>query len=825
MLGVSRKGVDQSLPEQSSVLGGRSLSFQEMHVTPVTIFINEKRNASTFDTSDGRKHLHQKPSNNGSRRPSFANHRPVRHRMMSHDSSASDAEQVTELRRRLVALDSLRMSQHDTTSGATPLESDGPATPKPGDLHRADSVTSVPSTNIQDPSISGKTARSRASGSIGTESAKAAPAIGASPATATGQLEIAAHMRLIGLESRMSQPGSPQIEGHQDSLVSESADRKPYNTTYEGRDPAIISLLETAWQETGAAVDEAFHTVVSSGSSGKRRTPRSSTSRLARDANREVTLIAHLPEHICAVAGIIVSPEFSYFTIIDVVGGITTWETSRLERSISTKPRLRLQLSDVGKVTAVCAVKSTHCFAVACATGAVEVIRISASVSGSSLKLSKIASYRRHKFQASEGYAVSMAYVVSREFHSKPLDRLSAHVMFFADDRPCLLLATSEGLLQVVDLTTMQIKHNMQQSAEFGRISAIYVDSRYNWFVTGTSEGILTLWDLRYQIAVRQWSGQGRVLLIQGHPGNISGNWIVVSYGSRRSEASDSDPSIGPILFIYDVATSDITQVVAVSQDGDASIVALRQIASSAQSPLRDDGKTSASKIQSITQRENDVTAELDPFTQEAASGKDCPHRDILAVHCIQGSRTNSSLETGLRTVHEAAGTPQGKFVDEYTGHTIRQAALMITAGEDRIVRLWNLSQINASIVISGSGKDAEKVYRQVCSFFCPGYLTIFPIRSIQGDKAASDPQLIVEQPAPCHPIPSHALNSKLARAIAQEKEEGQTAAQHSRQLLRPHLTAITAVASFETPFSSALILVTGDRSGVVKVWRIGSEL
>jgi hypothetical protein len=108
---------------------------------------------------------------------------------------------------------------------------------------------------------------------------------------------------------------------------------------------------------------------------------------------------------------------------------------------------------------------------------------------------------------------------------------------------------------------------------------------------------------------------------------------------------------------------------------------------------------------------------------------------------------------------------------------------------------------------------------------FCREFtLTCVIIRSIQGDNPA-DARLIVEQPAQHHSIPSHALNSKLARAMAQEKEEGQTAAHHSRQLLRPHLTAITAIASFETPFSNALILVTGDRSGVVKVWRIGSEL
>lgn len=81
-----------------------------------------------------------------------------------------------------------------------------------------------------------------------------------------------------------------------------------------------------------------------------------------------------------------------------------------------------------------------------------------------------------------------------------------------------------------------------------------------------------------------------------------------------------------------------------------------------------------------------------------------------------------------------------------------------------------------------------------------------------------------MEQPAHQTTIPSHSLGSKLARAIAQEREEGQTATHHARQLLRPHLAAVTSIASFETPFSGALVVVTGDRSGVVKAWRIGLE-
>lgn len=284
------------------------------------------------------------------------------------------------------------------------------------------------------------------------------------------------------------------------------------------------------------------------------------------------------------------------------------------------------------------------------------------------------------------------------------------------DDRPCLLLATSTGLLQVIDLTTMQTKYNMQQSSETGRISATHVDPKCNWFVTGTTEGICTLWDLRYQIIVRQWSGHGRVLLIQGHPGNPTGNWIVVSYGSRGSGTTTSKSSTGTILYVYDVATSHVTQVLAVAQDDDASISDLRGVASGAQNLIEVDDKSSARKIQSLAKNRDkvDIEQNLDPFTQEDASGKENPHQDILAVHGIQGSRANGSLDTGLRTVHEATGTSLGKSSDDYTSPTIRQAALLVTAGEDRIVRLWNMSNVSASMVVSGSGKDAEKVYRRV---------------------------------------------------------------------------------------------------------------
>jgi phosphoinositide-3-kinase regulatory subunit 4 len=392
------------------MVAGRSLSLQEMQVTPLTVFITEKSTSSHADLQSSRKHTRSKVPSSDSRRPSFAG-RPDRHRLMSQDSSASDAEQVTELRRRLVALDALRMSQQDISSIITPVDSTGPATPRPTAPHRTESLTSVPSTSVQDKSTSGKTARSR--GSLGADATKAAPAVASSPAVATGQLEIAAHMRLVGLESRASEPGSPNTEPKKDGLDMGLSDGKPYGTTYEGRDPGILSLLESAWQENTAPIDEAFQQVAIPGLSGKRRIPRSSSTRLNRDPNREVTLIAHFIEHESSIAGIVVSPDQSYYSVIDVAGKLSTWEANRLERSVTSKPRLRLDLEVRGTVTFVCGIPFTHCFAVAATDGSIEIVRVQVATSASSLKPLRLIPYRSYSLAPSEGYAVSMAYMTS----------------------------------------------------------------------------------------------------------------------------------------------------------------------------------------------------------------------------------------------------------------------------------------------------------------------------------------------------------------------------------------------------------------------------
>lgn len=71
----------------------------------------------------------------------------------------------------------------------------------------------------------------------------------------------------------------------------------------------------------------------------------------------------------------------------------------------------------------------------------------------------------------------------------------------------------------------------------------------------------------------------------------------------------------------------------------------------------------------------------------------------------------------------------------------------------------------------------------------------------------SSDPALFYTLPNPSRP------------ATAPSRHAG--VAQHT-QPLRPHYDAIAALSAVETPFSSCVI--SGDRSGIVKVWRMEGQ-
>ena len=104
----------------------------------------------------------------------------------------------------------------------------------------------------------------------------------------------------------------------------------------------------------------------------------------------------------------------------------------------------------------------------------------------------------------------------------------------------------------------------------------------------------------------------------------------------------------------------------------------------------------------------------------------------------------------------------------------------MITAGEDRKLRYWDLENIGASIVFSGGDEETDKAR----------YATING-RPIEHLELVSD---------------GHHKTPHRVTLIAH----------HQQQLLRSHRDAVTALALIDLPFKC---LISGDRSGSIKVF------
>lgn len=68
-----------------------------------------------------------------------------------------------------------------------------------------------------------------------------------------------------------------------------------------------------------------------------------------------------------------------------------------------------------------------------------------------------------------------------------------------------------------------------------------------------------------------------------------------------------------------------------------------------------------------------------------------------------------------------------------------------------------------------------------------------------------------------------HVSSSRAVRKLAEDqpKSTNSAALGYAHAVTKPHLDGITALTTFETPYSGALMIASGDRSGVIKVWRL----
>ncbi|XP_024396466.1 serine/threonine-protein kinase VPS15 isoform X3 [Physcomitrium patens] len=197
-------------------------------------------------------------------------------------------------------------------------------------------------------------------------------------------------------------------------------------------------------------------------------------------------LIAHLQEHQRAVNEVAVSSDNVFLASASDDGTVKIWDCRRLERDISFRSRLTYPLQSDGRALHVSILGGGHQVAAASSKGTIHVFTVDYVARQGSVTERYTGISDTRKLNTQEGNVMTMQNL----FNEGPSQ---------------LLYGTQRDGIHLWDLRTQTDAWVLRTKPDQGYISAVSVDPAFNWLVSATSRGVLTLWDLRFQIAVNTW--------------------------------------------------------------------------------------------------------------------------------------------------------------------------------------------------------------------------------------------------------------------------------------------------------------------------------
>ena len=159
----------------------------------------------------------------------------------------------------------------------------------------------------------------------------------------------------------------------------------------------------------------------------------------------------------------------------------------------------------------------------------------------------------------------------------------------------------------------------------------------------------------------------------------------------------------------------------------------------------------------------------------------------------------------GHSTIHRSAGSSLNS-----AWHSAGGRGYMVSGSEDRKLTLWDLSKVERTTILSGAELDNDKPsYRCVLLPVCFGLSDDRRNSSISSSSGST----------------TSYVETWMASAQAGSQQQNRpsqrmTLLTNSQQnLLRPHQDTITALACIDSPFRCGI--VSGDRAGGIKMWRV----
>lgn len=199
-------------------------------------------------------------------------------------------------------------------------------------------------------------------------------------------------------------------------------------------------------------------------------------------------LVAHLQEHRSAVNDIAISNDHSFFVSASDDSTVKVWDSRKLEKDISFRSRLTYHLEGSRALCTAMLRNSAQVVVGAC-DGTIHMFsvdHISRGLGNVVEKYSGIADIK--KKDVKEGAILTLL--------NYPVDNCGSQMFMYS---------TQNGGIHLWDTRSSSNAWTLKAISEEGYISSLVAGPCGNWFVSGSSRGVLTLWDLRFLIPVNSW--------------------------------------------------------------------------------------------------------------------------------------------------------------------------------------------------------------------------------------------------------------------------------------------------------------------------------
>jgi len=404
-------------------------------------------------------------------------------------------------------------------------------------------------------------------------------------------------------------------ERHTSSATKERDQATSVNHTFEGTDPYVHAHLDAVLRQIHAHVntDTTLVSHSSTAQGGATSNPRP-----------QGTLLGYYEEHKDRVTTLAVSQDQMFFVSGSCDGTVKVWDTARLEKNVTTHSRLTYT-SHKSPITDVLVLRGTRCIMSAAQDGSIHAWGIALHTSPSLPHYSRPHMLGRKRLDAGE-YVICMSQLTYGA-------------------APTVLLGTNNGKLVWWDVCAMRPTHCEAQPASFGSITCLVIDPQCLWACTGSSRGILCLWDLRFSLLLRSWSVTDKsspIRACQLHPWKR--NSVIVAWGAANSVMATLD--------LEDSHTSEIWHVNAMDE----------------WNQMEDSPDTYLFKELSEDKERTQIQSAMKEWDE---------NRYTHAVHALLASVDGYSSSSKDNSV---------------------PAGYVITAGSDRVLRFWDLGNAEKSV-------------------------------------------------------------------------------------------------------------------------------